>query len=758
MIRRLRSPLPLVALVWLAPIAAHAEEAPAPETEALKDAEDEGQVVITAARTVLPPNALPLTIDVIDKETLDQQIAISGSVTDAVATLTPSFSPTRQKLSGAGETLRGRSPLYAINGIPQSTPLRDGSRDGFTIDGFFVDRVELIYGSNALQGIGGTGGIVNQVTLGAPRQEGFSGRALVQGTASNDFDDAGFGAKVAGLVQYKAGRFDASIGAAYEDRGLYYDAEGRPIGNNLTQGETMDSEAISLFGRFGYALSDTARLDLILSRFEIESNHRYVPVAGVRRPLGSQLPDVPTSATRGTPPLNPAANLAESAALSLTDSDLWGGNFVSQLFISRTRDTFGADVNPQPSQQDPAIAEVGTLFDQTENRSRKIGAKVSYERAIPGFEALTATIGFDALFDRTEQRLIATDRTYVPQTDFRSLAPFGQLNLKLFDGVLRLAGGARWENVQIKVGDYHTIASTTFVPCTTPPAAPVTPCGPSTYGGVDVGGGKPTFEDVLLNGGVIVEPLEGIRAYASYAEGYTVPDVGRITRAIGTPGVDIDNFLDIQPIVSNNREIGVEVKRGPIDASATYFWSSSDKGQLLVQGIDRIFDVQRLRIELEGLELNLRVSTPVEGLKFGLGYAHIKGRFDSDANRNAPDGIVDTDLDGVNISPDRLNLMASFDRGPLSMLVQSQFYLSRTFNADAGKPRPNQRNNFGGYNMTDATVRYDTGALGGIRLSVQNLLNAQYIDYSSDTRLPTDNLAIFAGRGRTFTLGWDYRF
>ena len=140
---------------------------------------DDAMIVVTAARTVLPANALPLTIDVIGKSELDQQVAISGSVTDAVATLTPSFSPTRQKLSGAGETLRGRSPLYAINGIPQSTPLRDGSRDGFTIDAFFVDRVELIYGSNALQGIGGTGGIVNQVTVGAPKEEGLAGRVLV---------------------------------------------------------------------------------------------------------------------------------------------------------------------------------------------------------------------------------------------------------------------------------------------------------------------------------------------------------------------------------------------------------------------------------------------------------------------------------------------------------------------------------------------------------------------------------------------------
>ena len=188
--------LPLPALVVAMPPVAHAQQA-----EPRKDAENSEEIVVTAARTMLPPNALPLTIDVIDKQRLDQQIAISGSVTDAVANLTPSFSPTRQKLSGTGETLRGRSPLYAINGIPQSTPMRDGSRDGFTIDGFFVDRVELIYGSNALQGIGGTGGIVNQVTVGAPKTDGVSGRVLLQGTADNDFRSDGIGGKAAGLVQ-----------------------------------------------------------------------------------------------------------------------------------------------------------------------------------------------------------------------------------------------------------------------------------------------------------------------------------------------------------------------------------------------------------------------------------------------------------------------------------------------------------------------------------------------------------------------------
>ena len=737
----------------LAALACTALSSPAFAQNAASDAntaQGEDTIIVTAARTILPPSALPLTIDIIDKEALDQQIAISGSVTDAVATLTPSFSPTRQKLSGAGETLRGRSPLYAINGIPQSTPMRDGSRDGFTIDGFFVDRVELIYGSNALQGIGGTGGIVNQVTVGAPKEEGLGGRFLLQGTADDGFSKDGLGGKVAGLVQYRAGRFDATFGAAWEKRGAFYDGEGRRIGINLTQGETQDSKALSLFARLGYELSPTARLDLIASRFELKGDGDYIALPGNR------LTGIPTSAVRGTPPGKSAQNRTESVALSLTDTDLGGGNFVSQIFFNRSRDTFGGEVATQATFQDPALAPVGTLFDQSQNRSRKLGAKLSYERAVPGFEDLTITIGFDALVDKTEQALIATGRVWVPPSDFRSLAPFGQANLKLFDGVVRLAGGVRWENVTIKIDDYSTLASTTFRACTTPPAAPVTPCGLASYGGVEVTGAKPKFDDVLINGGVIVEPWEGIRAYASYAEGFTVPDIGRITRAVSETGFSV-NSIGIDPVISNNREIGVEVKRGPLDASAAYFWSSSDKGQLLIAGTDRNFDVQRLRVELQGFELNLGVKLPIDGLKLNAGYAHIKGMFDSDASRGAPDGIVDTDLDGVNISPDRLNLSASYNKGPVSALVQTQFYLSRTFHAEPGKPVPDQRNNFGGYNVTDASVRYQT-AFGGLSLSVQNLFDKFYIDYSSDTRLPADNLAFFAGRGRTFTLGWDYRF
>lgn len=685
-------------------------------------------IIVTAARTILPANALPLTINVINQDALNQQVVISGSVVDAVSALTPSFSPTRQKLSGAGETLRGRSPLYAINGIPQSAPLRDGARDGFTIDPFFIDRVEVIYGSNALQGIGGTGGIVNQVTVAPPQADGISGRVLVQGNSDNAFHNDGIGGKIAGLLAWRSGRWDAMAGAAYEKRGVYYDGHGDRIGTDLTQGETQDSRSWSLFGRFGYSLSQSARLDLTMSRFELTGEGDYVAANGDFRI------DRPTTSVRGMPPGEPARNRTESAALTLTDSNLWGGNFIAQVFFNRSQDTYGGEVAPIATFQDAALAPIGTLFDQSQNRSRKYGGKISYERAIPGFEALTSTVGFDALVDSTEQRLITTGRSWVPPSDYRSLAPFAQVNLALLDNKLRLAGGVRYEDVRISIDDYRTLAS--------------------YRGGFAVSGGTPTFSDTLFNGGLILEPWPGMRAYASYAEGYTVPDVGRIARAVDQSGVDIDNYINIAPIVSNNREVGVELKRGPVDASAAYFWSTSKNGSLLVQtAIGAPFEIQRQRVEIQGLELNLSVRMPLPGLTLSTGYAHLIGRTDG----NGTDGIdkVDRDLDGANISPDRLNIAASYVRGPLSARIQTQFFLSRQFERAPKNYNPLYR--FDGYDTTDISLRYQTG-FGALTLAAQNIFDTFYIDYYSQTVRPNDNAHYFAGRGRNLTLSWDYRF
>ena len=496
------------------------------------------------------------------------------------------------------------------------------------------------------------------------------------------------------------------------------------MGVDGTQGEIQDSDSWSLFGRVGYQLSGSARLELVANRFALEGNNHYVVAAGVGA-------NVPTSSEEGETPGEPPSNRAELLSLSFTDSDLGGGNLIAQAFFSRTRDIFGG--GSFATFQDPAIAPLGTVFDQSVNNSRKVGGKISYQREVPGLDALIVTGGLDLLFDRTAQTLLHTGREWVPQTDFRSIAPFVQGNLKLLDGKLRLAGGARYEDVQLKVDDFSTLAF----------YGADDPADHAQYERLAVGGGKPSFNKLLWNGGLVVEPLDGVRGYASYAEGYTIADVGRILRGITDEGVDVDNFLTLEPVVSNNREIGVEWRRGALTASASYWWSDSDLGTLLRRGADGFFSVLRQPISLHGFDLSADWRTPAEGLTIGAAYAHSKGRTDNDQ-----DGSLESDLDGANIAPNRLNVHAEWQSGGLSARLAMRKYFEREFDG----PDFTAPDDFEGYTLFDAFVGYRIGR-HRLSLGVQNLTDKNYITYYSDTVGAGDTLRYFAGRGRTFTLG-----
>lgn len=63
-----------------------------------------------------------------------------------------------------GQTLRGRQVLVLIDGIPQSTPLRNGARDLRVIDPSVIERIEVIKGASSIYGNGADGGIINYIT------------------------------------------------------------------------------------------------------------------------------------------------------------------------------------------------------------------------------------------------------------------------------------------------------------------------------------------------------------------------------------------------------------------------------------------------------------------------------------------------------------------------------------------------------------------------------------------------------------------
>ena len=134
-----------------------------PAGEAVRGGElpEMAQVVVTATRAAKAVDKIPGAVTVISQQELSAQYQIADDPSQALATFVPGYAPSRQKMSSTGESLRGRQPLILLDGIPQSNPLRAGMREGYFADSAIIERIEVINGASAMQGMGATGGIIN---------------------------------------------------------------------------------------------------------------------------------------------------------------------------------------------------------------------------------------------------------------------------------------------------------------------------------------------------------------------------------------------------------------------------------------------------------------------------------------------------------------------------------------------------------------------------------------------------------------------
>ncbi|KAF1014955.1 MAG: Ferric aerobactin receptor [Stenotrophomonas maltophilia] len=376
------------------------------------------------------------------------------------------------------------------------------------------------------------------------------------------------------------------------------------------------------------------------------------------------------------------------------------------------------------SQWDPwGKTGANAAWDQTQNASDKRGIKLTQAWQRIGGSTLDVTVGLDGLRDRTHQVLLASGMNWVPQTTYQGLSPLLQLHWWPSDHLL-LTAGLRYEKGELKVDDYTTLPR---------------------YGARHVAGGRPTMSETLPNLGAVWYINDRLNAYASYSEGYTVADVGRVLRAITKPNQRVDSLVDLSPVVSDKREVGLEYDDGRISADLAYYISESKFGSLLVYdaGIDA-YNVQRQPTRVEGLESNLGLR--LGSSRIGLGYARANGRYDADQ-----DGRLDSDLAGVNIAPNRLT---AFWEQRWTDAFNTRLQASHAFDRDfstRGRPVAS----FNGYTTLELVARYTHGA-HVVTLGVQNLANTQFISYYSQTT--PSNPSYFSGRGRVLTLGWQYRY
>ncbi|RSZ56666.1 TonB-dependent receptor [Massilia atriviolacea] len=671
-------------------------------------------VVVTATRGAKAVDKIPGAISVIGQQELASQYLIADDPSQALATYVPGYSPSRQKMTSAGESLRGRQPLILLDGIPQSNPLRAGSREGYFADSAIIERIEVINGASAMQGMGATGGIINYITRTA-RADGTTHGLSVRASGQLRSDNLDW--KTGYHLTHKDGGFDLLAYVGMQRRGMGYDGNGRRLGIDNVQGDTLDSRGDDLFFKIGQRFG-AQRIQLSLNRFGLRGDGDY------RNEPGVLAAGVPTTSLPGRAPGEPPRNKVRSASLDYRHDELFGGAFSAQLFSHDFEALYGA--TPASTFQDVRLAPIGTLYDQSQIVADKRGARMTWVRPDMLVAGLEMTVGLDVLRDNTQQRLDSTDRVWVPQLQFASTAPFAQLEYDI--GPLTLRGGVRHERARLTVDTYTTLAA---------------------YGNRLVQGGETAFSRSVRNIGAVWRFAPQWSAFAASSEGFGLPDVGLVLRGVNTSGKSVATLIDLKPIVTRNKEVGVNWRGAQGQVGISRYDSRSRLGSVLRVSAAGIGSVERVPTVVKGWEVSGEWR-PVKTVSVFGSYAVTDGK--TAATQGAP---LDLSLPARAQGPDKGVIGANWQWAPKAQLrVQAAHLRDRDINIGRKAGTSNLEEHFKGYTLADMALTFDS-ACGRFGVSLENLFDKQYVGYYSQSTAALDAAGTYAGRGRTLALSWN---
>ncbi len=680
------------------------------------------EVIVTGTRAPKAVDKIPGAINVVSEADVARSLSLTQDATAVLARTVPGYSESSQAVNSLGETLRGRVPLRLFDGIPQSTPLRDGSRNSVFTDMDVVGRIEVINGPSAAEGIGAAGGIINYISKDAT-EPGLNFNVFTN--LSSQFESDSDSWKAGGTLTYKSEDYDLVLNGSLGDRGITYDANGRRIGLSASS-SSADSETENLFLKAGwnFGADDNQRLQFSASNFKINSKGGYHWVEGSRA-LG--IPDTsergPPLGTGGVALVGTEFNDFEQYVLTYKNFDLLGGSLSADVYTAKQAMRFPADNGAD--RQDPLIAPIGQLVDQSEVYSEKEGLRSSWTRSDLFTAGLELHVGLDVVKDETEQSLALTDRIWVPPMEYKSVAPYVQLSYDI--GPVTLSGGMRREDGELSVDDY----TTTFF-----------------RNRAFVEGGTLDYQEDMFNAGAIWRITSDWSVFASYSEGFTLPNIGIPLRNINRPGQSVEGILDLQAIIFDSKEVGFNWRGDSVSLSGSYYESSSDLGaSLSVDPVTQDFVLNRAPVDIEGYEFSAeyRVNS---SWQFNALFSHTEGHT---TQAGQPNGPLSLEMGVVNISPDKLSGSVQYN-----FLDRAQVILGATtlLGRDINEGRAGEEHTHG-YTLFDLTVNYDMERYGAFSLGVENLTDKFYFLSFSQIDFFRN---YFAGRGRTVSLTYRIDF
>ncbi|MDX1587561.1 MAG: TonB-dependent receptor [Oleiphilaceae bacterium] len=668
-------------------------------------------VVVSATRTETSSSQVARSITVVEGQELADQVRVSRNVNDILAKTVPGLAPSTEAMSNFGQTLRGRKFLVLIDGIPQSTPLRDASRGLNSISPSAIERIEVVRGGTAVYGFGATGGVINIITKKADESE-LAGYSQVGVRASTTHHKSSEDIETEHRVSGTRGNLDYVLAGSYVERGGRFDADGKriPPGGLGVQGGFADTEEYNVLAKTGLNFDGgRQRVELMFNDFRNVQDSNYT--------FGFNLEDGRTPAVR----LNNASQDAipgeepsgenTNARISYKHGDLLGQEFNADLYYGDVRQVF------------PKFPS----FNQLELLSEKLGARTTVNSPLAFIKpGATVTWGLDYLADETKPNSLDDDGQQVaptaPVMDQDAVAGFAELEVPLGEAAV-IRGGVRREFINV---DTETVES--------------------NVNGNTVLGGRLKYRETLFNLGAVYFVSDSVDLFASFSQGFSIADLGRVLSDAGEFGAN--STLNAEDFESDaekvdNYEIGLRYFGDRVSASGAVFYSESDNGTTF----DDDLRIQKFEEDIWGLEGTLDLRLTEQGSVGGtLSW--------TEGLQTQPDGERER-LDGTRIPP----LKATAYVGHQT----ADWWYNRLQLLHVGKrdqfpdaPGPSDGSGFGRgevkrYTLVDYVARFDAGP-GELSFSVKNLLNEDYFPAQSRAfNIPT---AFNKGEGRSLGLGY----
>lgn len=668
------------------------------------------EVVVTAGRKPESIDEVPSSISILTAREVQAQSVVNPSIASVLGNTIPGLGTATNKATNSGQTLRGRQVLVLIDGIPQSTPLMNGSRDIRTIDPAVIERVEVIKGATSIYGNGSGGGIINFITKKPDAGKRISGTTSIgsNGNVVNTANTVGY--RISQLLAGTVNKFTYVVNGTYNYTGVFKDAKGEVNGQDDGLGETS---LYNLYLKAGYKPNEHSQLLLTYNLFSSVQRSDYINSVGV---YGER----PSIGIKGESPGEPAGTPQNHNLWASYSHD--GLPLGTALDVTAYYNRFISMNRYVPS----ATAWYGP--GQTQIQSFKKGIRLNLNTPwSAGSISGEVTYGLDLLNDMTNQ-VLTDGRVYIPDMNMVNLAPYAQLKVDLVDQLV-FKGGVRYENARVKVKDFRTIAT-----------------GPDGAGSIDVTGGTIPYNATMFNAGLRYSKYEFFNPFISFSQGFAINELGRILRRAKESTLQ---NLETDPIITNNYEAGFSSRFGIMSVTAAYYISKSNLGLNLVD-VGGFLMPQREPEKVYGYEATAEAYVHPK-VTLGASYSYVEGKAELDDDSEIY-------LNGGRIAPPKGTAYVYYR--PTSNL-NLQLYLIHTGSRDRFDVRTNglYGNSEGpvkSVNLINLSGSYRINSKWTAGLGVENLLNTSYYPVTSQYRAVDAEYVQGNGTKLSLNLSFDF--